>query len=630
MKHLLLTAMLLLFTTAIYAQLHVQPNPSSLTDSYVYANDVVLYVHQGVSLIENNEDETKASIYLRGDAQLIQGDKPGGSINSGTGKLSVWQRGRTNNFGYHNWATPVGNPALSVSGNTNFGITSFYDVQPQSLSVDPHPTHSIQQIPTGGLNGTRVPLSISNRWIYVLRGLGTYSNWVYIGNNDGILPGDGYTMKGTIGTTASNTQLYDFRGRPNDGTIPKGPVAENINVYLGNPYPSHIDMRDFLVDNPGLQGWVWYYEKSEAVQSHNLTAIQSGYGTWVPAGGTDTIDDAYGGGNEGIYTAPTFVMYNGDGTPIPGPTYGTGTAAEARFAQVGQGFMVRGSADPSPVVFTNAMRRYIPANYYNTFKNATNKSAPSFTANIPSTAPNPVADFYKVDATIRFHIEINNSYMRDMVLMFSDNSTKGKDRGFDARHPSVIAAGDAFWKLEDETESFVIQTRPFDVSDVIPLGIRTKNGANTFTIKVAERHNFTQNMFLYDLQNNHYQRLGPNNDAVINYSGGAGTITDRFFIVFRRGVQDTNIPKTIAEMNIDFFQNNRISQLEVYNPEVIDIKTARVYDMSGKKVIEEHNLGKQQRYSFSTANLSTGVYIVVLTTVDDLVIDYKVTVQNKN
>ncbi|MBA3987259.1 MAG: hypothetical protein H0X63_11960, partial [Flavobacteriales bacterium] len=220
MKHLLLSASLLLFSNLLIAQLHVQPNPSSSTDSYVYANDVVLYVHQDVSLVNNiNDATTNASIYLRGDAQLIQGDKAA-SLNSGNGKLSVWQRGRTNNFGYHNWSTPVGNPLLSTSGNTNFGIRSFYDVQLNSGT--PHPTHSVQQISTTNLNGTRDPLRISSRWIYVLRGLGNYSNWVYIANNDGILPGDGYTMKGTIGTTSTNPQLYDFRGRPNDGTIDKG------------------------------------------------------------------------------------------------------------------------------------------------------------------------------------------------------------------------------------------------------------------------------------------------------------------------------------------------------------------------------------------------------------------------
>jgi len=80
---------------------------------------------------------------------------------------------------------------------------------------------------------------------------------------------------------------------------------------------------------------------------------------------------------------------------------------------------------------------------------------------------------------------------------------------------------------------------------------------------------------------------------------------------------------------VDVFQDNRLSIMEILNPEQFDIKEAAVFDMSGKLVHTESNIGQQTRYNFPTAIFSDGVYIVKLTTIDNLVMDYKVTIFNK-
>lgn len=81
--------------------------------------------------------------------------------------------------------------------------------------------------------------------------------------------------------------------------------------------------------------------------------------------------------------------------------------------------------------------------------------------------------------------------------------------------------------------------------------------------------------------------------------------------------------------NVDFFQNNPVAQLEVRNPEGYEIKSAAIFDMSGKLVLSEQNLGNSERFTFSTATFSDGVYIVKLTTTDNVEIDYRMTVHNK-
>ncbi len=639
MKHLLLSAALLLFASNLIAQLSVRPSPSTNTDSYIYANDVVLYVHQGINLQVNNDAETRASIYLRGDSQLIQGDKPT-SQNSGNGHLSVWQRGHANARDYNYWASPVGNPndATIPTGNTRFGIPRIFDVGEDNLFPgELHKTFSTQQQTTWDLDGIASnvavgdigSLQISRRWIYTMRAATGYTSWVHIGhqnglNGSGLAPGEGFTMKGTgLSDYAENyhNQLYDFRGRPNDGdiTITVGHNgASFLETLTGNPYPSALDMADFLMDpdNNTIDGTAYYWDQNRETNSHYIYDYQGGYGTWVPSGGGD--------GNPGVYTRPVFEYIDGYGTSIGG-TGEEGDLIQRRYAPIGQGFMVRGAVNGT-AIFKNTMRRHVRQGQdtFSEFRNATGSSLSA------STGPALPAEPQYLFPTLRFHVKVNDLYVRDMVMTFSPETTKGADRGWDGKHPSVINDGDAYWLLEDETHPYVIQARPFDEFDAIPLGIRKRNGNATYEVSVAEAHNFTNRMYLYDVVNNTYQTLSTNNRAQINLNGPAGNIENRFYIVFRRNIQDDQIPQRIADMNLGVFQNNPLSKLQVSNPDMYDIKNASVYDMRGRLVITQNNIGNVPRYEFSTQGLSSGVYLVVLTTTDNQMIDYKITVHNKN
>lgn len=646
MKHLLLSASLLLFASNLTAQLHV--SPSATADSYIYANDVVIYVEQDINLVNNVNPETRASIYLRGDSQLIQGTT-GTSTNSGNGSLSVWQRGWANAFDYNYWASPVGNPndPAIPTGNTNFGIPRIFDAQNDGGS--PHKTHSLQQQTTWALNGvpSRVEeditgLQVSRRWIYTLR-MGTqYIEWVHIANQTGIgnglAAGEGFTMKGTgsgVGTTFENAhnQLYDFRGRPNDGNITVAVGPEQVTL-TGNPYPSALDMREFLLDTQNastIEGYAYYWDQSRTTNSHYIQAYEGGYGTWQPNG----TDDHPIYGNLGIYVVPTYIRYDGSGVPIPGEV-GVGDPIQRRFAPIGQGFMVKGIAN-GYATFGNSMRRHVRQSIDTTsvFRNTGNDSSLSATA-IPAIIPAQETTY--LNPIIRLDIEINNLYVRDMVLILSDETTKGADRGWDSKHPSVIDSGDTFWVLENETDPYVIQSRPFDYMELIPLGLKVRNGSNTFKIRAAEMHGFGNlseshgaeiRLYLYDQLNNQYQRISPEHTAMINHNGNAGKIEDRYFIVYRRGIIDDAASLKSTMANVNFFQNNPQSKLEVSNPDVLDIRNASIYDMRGRLVLTENNIGKVAKFSFPTGNLSTGVYIVKLSTTENGIIDYKITVHNR-
>ncbi|MCB0457623.1 MAG: hypothetical protein KDC91_07760, partial [Flavobacteriaceae bacterium] len=110
MKNLLLLLITFAYANSLHAQLYVTPNATTSTDSYIYVNDQLLFVEQDVNLVQNTNDiNTRASIYLRNDSQLIQGATA--SSNSGTGLLSVQQNTpNDDSWDYTYWCSPIGNP----------------------------------------------------------------------------------------------------------------------------------------------------------------------------------------------------------------------------------------------------------------------------------------------------------------------------------------------------------------------------------------------------------------------------------------------------------------------------------------------------------------------------------------
>ena len=212
MKRIILSTLTFLGSVTAFSQMYVSPN------SYVFVNDQFMYVRQDVNLQNNG------NFFLRNNSQLLQGGS-GASANTGAGKLSVFQEGTVNNFQYNYWCSPVGNASAAV-GNEAFGITMLN--RPTGLTTSTAATI----LPTNNYNGTASPLAIAPYWIWRFITSNAYAQWAYVGAATAINAGEGFTMKGTSGNdttvadaiegvqnNAGNKQRYDFRGKPNDGTI---------------------------------------------------------------------------------------------------------------------------------------------------------------------------------------------------------------------------------------------------------------------------------------------------------------------------------------------------------------------------------------------------------------------------
>lgn len=591
------------------AQLFVRPNPTSSTDSYIYVNDEVLYVEDEVNLqINTNNAATEASIYLRGDGQLIQGNT-GAGANTGTGLLSVYQQGFADRYEYNYWASPVGNASAAV-GNENFGITKFYDV----VNV----TQSTQALNTAGYDGSSSPLTISTRWIWKFITGTTYGEWIYVGNTQTVNPGQGFTMKGVdFGADLGSTpqQEYDFRGKPNSGDISNNVAMDELTL-IGNPYPSAVDLQEFFDGNPDVDAQAFYWEQDHTVNSHYLNAYEGGYAVWTADGTAD-----------GFYQAPIFLSYAGDGSSGP-PTGSSGTTLiERRYAPIGQGFMVRGDVNGT-VTMRDEYREYVieSAATFSQFKRGSAFGSPiAMVIDDEDEGEDP--ERLRERPYVRLNAFINDNFASPVAILFYDKASFGEDRGMDAKSPRNLE-NDIFWHLEDDADNeYIIQTVPFQEEAMIPLAFKV-GSTSDFRLYITERAEFNKDMFLFDAVDNTYQLLSKEDYVTIDQLS-PGVYKDRFFITFTKQDNPATAATEAVEAKIQVFQNNPAKQLEVLNDEQLALESATLYDINGRQLWVRTDLGDDSRYYYPTGLLADGIYVLRLQTKDGAVKTEKIRVFNR-
>lgn len=583
LKGTFLLAVIMFNQQELFAQMYVSPN------SYVFVKNEQLFVKGDLEL-----NSATSNMYLRNDAQLLQGTTGSGS-NKGVGSLSVYQEGTADGFDYNYWCSPVGNVLSATAVNNPFGIAQLKDITGLTTAIDP--------VLTTALNGTASPLTISNRWIYKFITSNAYANWVYVGSNNTINAGEGFTMKGTDGTSTNNpgaNQRYDFRGKPNDGTIGIT-VAAGMRTLTGNPYPSAINLNLFLRDPANLavmNGTAYFWEHNDAVNSHYLEAYQGGYGTYIANNGDFS---------PGTYTSATWNTYNADGT-LNTSGVSTGSTYKRMFTPIGQGFKIEGIA-AGTVQMKNTYRVFVKEGV------ATNSQFERNGSGVDENARwNEIQNVAGTDYTqysnkelpqIKIHTVLNNQYSREVALAFNSQATDGFDLGMDAKAPEYTLPNDAYFPL-DATSQFVISTLPFSIDKRIPFAFKA-GAQTTFKVTVGNTVNFTEaeNVYLFDKQTGIYHDI-KNNFFEITLP--VGVVKDRFEITFKDATLSTN--SNALAQSLTVYQNNDTKNLTISNPQMQDLKSCTMYDVAGKLIFSKNNLGTNSEYTFPTSNLSDGIYIV--------------------
>lgn len=625
MKYLHTFILLVITVNFAFAQtdLHVSNNSYVYVDGTTFtgdpailANEASLFVTNGVNLVGNG------NIYLRNDAQLLQGNNVG---NSGTGRLSVLQTGNSNVYMYNYWGSPVGLNS-GAAGNTTLrpNINLYLETGP--------PINSNLYTYLPGYDGSNT--QIANYWLYTFIGLPStplldaYEDWIGLGggvsgDQNGILaPGYGFTMKGS----PSGAQQYDFRGRPNNGDITVT-LNPNRETLVGNPYPSALDALAFIHDprNAGLAdysgalmtGVLKYWEQRAGATSHVLSNYVGGYALYtISSTGTSS------------YTPAPFYMYNPDGTPAGGPLPGPGNLGiktPRRYIPVGQGFMVEGTATASDVTFSNSQRVFYKqsgadSEFFRTSETSSNTYTESqYNEDGFNIVPD---DFKRFRINVGFNNNGNESYSRQLLMNFHHTATDGFDYGLEAKISEQVAS-DANWVLEGVP--YVIQAFNYNMELRIPLVVKIgSQQAVMFRILDVQNFDTDQPIFIHDIENGVHVNLRENNYEI---NLPQGTYTDRFEITFTADA--LNIDQVVTADDLNIFQNNQLAQLNIANPKLLDVKQVRLYEVSGKQIFNEKNLSKETNYSFSTKNLSQGVYIASITLADNQVISKKIVVSNK-
>jgi hypothetical protein len=476
---------------------------------------------------------------------------------------------------------------------------------------------------------------------------GGYNGWQHVSNFGSVNSSYGFTMKG-IPSSSANPNTIDFRGRPNTGDLlidcnftgtdsdPNSGFDDQVETLTGNPYPSTMDLKKFLIDSDNassLDGKVYFWEQKDT-GSHYLADYQGGYAMYIPGDPLDMDDD-------GSYTKAPFSTYDnlgGDlGTDSGENTSDYDSQHSRRYAAIGQGFVVRSEGENNiGGKIKNNMRLYVKnigGSSTDVFARTTQESTNDNNDKVIAMSHNGI-DYQNIINNpliipeIRIHTKLNDSYYRENLIAFRQSTDLSYKKFTDGRLPSVLATDTYF--IADDIK-LGIKSIEYDIDIKLPFGLNAENETNTYSVTIHKMNDVSESVEVYI----HDKELDTYNDiknGSFDISLPQGDYNDRFEIVFKDASQQIieEIIETEAEVtgSFDVFQNNAANQFVIKNPQSHIIKLFVMYDISGKVIYNKQNLGNEIEYNFPTNNLSSGTYITKITTDQNFEITKKVIVNN--
>ena len=617
-KFILQGALLLVVSSTSFAQIYAK-------DAYLYVADNYIFAAGNVNL------DTGGNLYLRNESQLLQGSTAA-SANAGVGKLSAFQEGTVNAYKYNYWCSPVGNASAAV-GNENFGISML------NRPVDAVNSTAAITTTQAGFNGVSNPLAVEPYWIWKYLSSDGYNpggpnGWISVSNASTLLAGQGFTMKGTGGADTNavlgvqnnatgTNQRYDFRGKPNDGNIDIFVDAAKFTL-TGNPYPSAIDLSNFLFSSTNTTGTAYFFEQNKtSADSHYTQDYVGGYGTFVPVSAISM----------GVYNPAIYYAYGINGFPVGAPTSALGGSYQRRFCPIGQGFMIEGKptlVSSTAIQMNNSYRVFKKEDQSPDFSHFERNGNSTATNNFLNETPSVSGFDYTTVSTlpvpqIKVLSIINNLAVSQMTLGFDANATDGVDFAMDGKSANEENAEEVYFNLDNKP--YVIDMINFDINKKIPIGLRCNAPAN-FKIYINEMINFSgaNHVYIHDKVADIYHEI---TDSSMFYEVNlpAGNNTTQFEITFTNSTLAVN-SNEISEFNI--LQNNTTQFLTVSNPKNLNIKEVSLFDLSGKLIFNKSTLGNDKSYKFSTSGLSEAIYIVNVITAEGLKQGQKVSVFKTN
>ncbi|WGD36001.1 LamG-like jellyroll fold domain-containing protein [Olleya sp. YS] len=545
---------------------------------------------------DNQEDnswylELNGTLDLKDDSQLIQGLNSD-LVTSSEGRILRRQEGLSSVYRYNYWSSPVGEKATTGLINNN-GISNNPNNTTFSLNMlKDSATNNVQFT-----NGYHDDGKISTYWLYSYQNGVTYYDWDVLNINTPLISGLGYTQKG-----GGSLSEYIFEGKPNNGTILLSatdtggsgsvPGVSKTEYLVGNPYASAIDAHQFIDDNSMVTTGAIYLWEQWAGDSHVLNQYEGGYATLNKLGKV---------------RAYQFIGIDGAATNYQG-----GIKTPTRYLPVGQGFMIEinGTGD---INFNNGQR---------IFKTEASGESMFFRANTSSatTSVNQEVSIQK----IKLEFTANNGLGRELVLGFSNTTTDDFDYGYDA------LANETFVNdltLNLNSKPMVIQAYNQITTDkIVDLNFKS-DGLLTYSIKVSEFENVSENQDVYLLDNLTGVYHDLKSEMAYNFTSEAGTFNNRFDIVFQN-------PDTLSSEEFELDSQNTLIYFNDYNELLFikglkqEVKLITLYNVLGQEIFNSTTATKEQlEKGLQISNTSTGLYVVSIITENNQSIEKKIVIK---
>lgn len=418
--------------------------------------------------------------------------------------------------------------------------------------------------PVAAFNVNNLPNS--HRYIWnttIANANGGQGNWVAASGN--MVAGKGYIARVSNGSVTPIATSVVFSNVPNNGVISipieRGtytgadyPGTNGITItkfsdnwnLVGNPYPSAINVDEFLDLNTNIEGAVRLWT----------------HGTSPSA----TFDNPFYGSYQVNYTANDYITHNGTGT-VSGPNTFNG------FIAGGQGFLVNmldGSPTTANLIFNNSLRskNYDNSNFYRM-------------ANVETTLNNE-----KNRIWLDLINNTNNAANRTLIG-YVTNATYEKDRLYDA--VTSVATEMLLYSIID-VDKMTIQGRqlPFDPQDQVQLGYFVPN-SGSFSIGIATVDGLflgNQDIFLED------KLLGIIHDLRQNsysFTSDSGEFNDRFVLRYINQTLSNAEFETLDDSVVVF--TNEAVVIESTQYQLADVQ---VYNVLGQLLYKKSNINSKR------------------------------------
>ncbi|MDR6969397.1 hypothetical protein J2X31_003428, partial [Flavobacterium arsenatis] len=391
------------------------------------------------------------------------------------------------------------------------------------------------------------PLTLDQHFYVYNTSLNAYSNYlsasgVFGGNpnEEEFVTAKGYLIRMPEGSSTSSPSVFNgtFTGTPNNGTTSIALETQNARFNaVGNPYPSPINVQDFILFNQSNldDGTLYFWRKRNGSSGTAYATVT--LAAYVASNALDG-DTSAGAFNEG---------------------------EEANWViNPGQGFIIKAAPTAATLDFNNTMRRAVNNGQFfraGTENNVTLETLPT--------------------SKLWLDIKNENNEFGQTAIAYTSFTTLGLDYGYDGK--LINDGATALYSIAEDTKLVIQARESFNVEDVVPLGYKTSTDGN-YTINISQKTGVFdegQNIYLRDNLLGLIHNLS--DSGAYTFATSEGTFENRFTVVYSSAL-DT----PAFERNNFIISKNR-NNITV-NSGKTKMKSINIYDMLGRIVYSKEGI----------------------------------------